>query len=123
MKINECPYCGKPNSHIEKVRDAYRNIEESEYLYWNECDYCLSQGPVSESEDKALESWNNRNTRAVNNFEPLLEALKEAHKAIDILFSQRIAMDANFFPSKSGQPWDAIKLANQVIKSAEASNV
>lgn len=40
--------------------------------------------------------------------EDMYEALKAQQKAIDILFAKLIELDKTFFPSKSGQPWEAI---------------
>lgn len=48
-----------------------------------------------------------------------LEALKAQHQAIDRLFAELIKRDPNFFPSKSGQPWEACKKGNAVIKRME----
>jgi len=51
--------------------------------------------------------------------EKLLEACKAQHDAIDLLFAMLIKLDSNFFPSKSGKPWEAIRLGNEAIKLAE----
>ena len=51
--------------------------------------------------------------------EKLLEACKAQHDAIDLLFAMLIKLDPNFFPSKSGKPWEAVKLGNEAIKLAE----
>ncbi|MBA7670191.1 hypothetical protein ES703_78336 [subsurface metagenome] len=48
-----------------------------------------------------------------------LEALKAQHQAIDRLFAELIKRDPDFFPSKSGQPWEACKKGNAVIKRME----
>jgi hypothetical protein len=49
----------------------------------------------------------------------LLAACKGAHKAIDMLFAMLISADENFFPSKSGQPWDAMLAINAAVAKAE----
>lgn len=49
----------------------------------------------------------------------LLEACKAQHQAIDILFAKLIQLDPNFFPSKSGQPWEAVIQGNAAITKAE----
>jgi hypothetical protein len=49
----------------------------------------------------------------------LLDACKAQHQAIDRLFAELIKRDPNFFPSKSGQPWEACKKGNAVIKRME----
>jgi len=51
--------------------------------------------------------------------EKLLEACKAQHDAIDLLFAMLIKLDPNFFPSKSGKPWEAVALGNEAIKLAE----
>lgn len=49
----------------------------------------------------------------------LLEACKTQHQAIDRLFAELIKRDPNFFPSKSGQPWEAVQKGNAAIAKAE----
>ena len=49
----------------------------------------------------------------------LLEACKAQHDAIDRLFAEVIRRDPDFFPSKSGQPWEAIQKGNAAIAEAE----
>jgi len=49
----------------------------------------------------------------------LLRACKKQHDAIDILFAMLIEAQKDFFPSKSGLPWEAIKEGNQAINKAE----
>jgi len=46
----------------------------------------------------------------------VLEALKAQHQAIDRLFAELIQRDSNFFPSKSGQPWEAAQKGNALIQ-------
>lgn len=50
----------------------------------------------------------------------LLEACKAQHEAIDRLFAMLIEARKGFFPSKSGQPWEALKQGNTALASAEA---
>lgn len=55
----------------------------------------------------------------------LLAACKAQHQAIDRLFCHLILLSHEhtpnepFFPSKSGQPWEACQLGNAAIKKAE----
>lgn len=47
--------------------------------------------------------------------ELLVEAagvIAEQHRAIDSLFALCVSEDASFFPSKSGQPWEALLAGN-----------
>ena len=46
----------------------------------------------------------------------ILDALKAQHEAIDRLFAQLIERDADFRPSKSGQPWEAARKGNAVTQ-------
>ena len=46
----------------------------------------------------------------------ILDVLKSQHQAIDRLFAELIKRDANFFPSKSGQPWEAVQKGNALIQ-------
>ena len=48
----------------------------------------------------------------------LLEACEAQHQAIDRLFALLIEKDEKFFPSKSGQPWEAIQQGNAAIAIA-----
>ena len=49
----------------------------------------------------------------------LLEACKAQHHAIDLLFARLIQLDPTFFPSKSGQPWEATVKGKEAIDKAE----
>ena len=49
----------------------------------------------------------------------LLEACEAQHQAIDRLFAQLIRLDPDFFPSKSGQPWEAVQKGNTAIAEAK----
>ena len=45
----------------------------------------------------------------------LYEACKAQHKAVDILFAMLIERDKDFFPSKSGEPWEALLKGDKAI--------
>lgn len=49
----------------------------------------------------------------------LLSACEAQHQAIDILFALLIELDRQFFPSKSGTPWEAIVQGNAAIAKAK----
>lgn len=49
----------------------------------------------------------------------LLDACKAQHQAIDRLFAELIKRDKTFFPSKSGQPWEAVVKAKDLITMIE----
>ena len=57
--------------------------------------------------------------QCVNSFNLLLDACKAQHEAIDRLFALLISNDSGFFPSKSGQPWQAILQGNAARAEAE----
>ena len=61
----------------------------------------------------------NNHNRWVSTGPKLLEACKAQHNAIDRLFAELIERDPEFFPSKSGQPWEAIQKGNAAIAEAE----
>lgn len=48
----------------------------------------------------------------------LLEACKAQHEAIDRLFALLIEKVPEFYPSKSGQPWEAVLKGNAAIAKA-----
>lgn len=52
----------------------------------------------------------------------LLEACKEQHIAIDQLFAKLIQLDPTFFPSKSGQPWEAAVKGKKAIDKVEGGS-
>lgn len=58
-------------------------------------------------------------TRLRDTAAELLEACKAQHQAIDRLFAELIKRDETFFPSKSGQPWEAVVKSNTTIAKAE----
>jgi len=51
--------------------------------------------------------------------ERLLEACKLQSVAIDILFAILIEAKGDFYPSKSGKPWEALLIGNAAITAAE----
>jgi phosphoketolase len=62
--------------------------------------------------------------RAMECHDDLLAACKAQHEAIDILFAMLIARSpagGTFYPSKSGQPWEAMKAGHAAIAKAGAS--
>jgi len=66
-------------------------------------------------------------TKMVNEHRKALDMLvgvtekivKAQHQAIDQLFAELIKRDPDFFPSKSGQPWEAVQKGNAAIKRME----
>jgi hypothetical protein len=48
----------------------------------------------------------------------LLEALKASHEALDRLFARLIEADDGFFPTQSGQPWQAMLKVHAAITKA-----
>lgn len=51
----------------------------------------------------------------------LYEACKAQHDAIDRLFARLIEIDNNFFPSKSGKPWEATIQGNKAIAKVKSN--
>jgi len=94
-------------------------------------------GPASGKDEKAdteaILAWGNKfsldvterihryltKSNAVAVAPKLLEACKAQHDAIDRLFAELIRRDPDFFPSKSGQPWEAIQKGNAAVAEAE----
>jgi hypothetical protein len=52
--------------------------------------------------------------------EEILNALKMQHEAIDTLMAMLILRDKDFFPSRSGIPFDGLIAGNEMIKRLEA---
>lgn len=48
----------------------------------------------------------------------LLHACKAQHEAIDSMFALLVEKDENFYPSKSGQPFEALKGGNLAMRIA-----
>lgn len=62
-----------------------------------------------------------RIVRACNTHDELLAACKAQHEAIDRLFAMLITAKGTnepFFPSKCGQPWEALCQGNAAIEKA-----
>lgn len=55
-------------------------------------------------------------------YSEMFKACKAQHEAIDRLFALLIERDPEFFPTKSGQPWEACRLGNEVIKKVEVQS-
>ena len=86
----------------------------------------VAEGLDQQADEQAILSWGNKanlgmmegliaKTRKVNATE-VLDALRGQHQAIDRLFAELIKRDADFFPSKSGQPWEAAQKGNALVK-------
>lgn len=54
--------------------------------------------------------------------EEMYNVLVEQHEAIDRLFALLAAARADFYPSRSGQPWDALVRGNAVIQAYRTRN-
>ena len=50
----------------------------------------------------------------------MFETIKQQHEAIDRLFALLIEKTKDFYPSKSGQPWDACVMGSNIIKKLKA---
>ncbi len=48
----------------------------------------------------------------------LLEVCEAQHKAIDFLLARLAMLDPTFFPSQSGQPWEAVTKGHVAIAKA-----
>ncbi len=59
------------------------------------------------------------NAQLISACPDLYEACKAQHDAIDILLARLIELDHNFFPSKSGKPWEAIIQGNKALAKVE----
>lgn len=55
--------------------------------------------------------------RRYNAHNAMLAALQEYHKAVDTLAAMLISRDPEFFLSRSGQPWEAMKTGHALIES------
>ena len=58
------------------------------------------------------------NARLLAAAKKLLEACQAQHDAIDWLFARLILAEPGFFPSQSGQPWEALIKGNNAIRIA-----
>ncbi len=53
----------------------------------------------------------------------MFAALKAQHEAIDRLFALLITKVPGFYPTKSGQPWEACQEGNVIIQRVERGDV
>ena len=102
--------------HHERV-----NLEEIDMIYLlvaltelRRCRKMLSRRRMSYKIKRA-----EANTHLIAAAPDLLEACKSQHEAIDRLFALLISKNDGFFPSKSGQPWEALLRGNKAITKAE----
>ena len=56
--------------------------------------------------------------RRLDSHAALVEACRAQHDAIDILFAMLIERSSNFFPSKSGKPWEAMLQGSAALAAA-----
>lgn len=70
--------------------------------------------PVKELPNRCIISYCTKHLAV----DSLLEACKAQHEAIDRLFTMLITLNVDFYPSKSGQPWEAIEQGNKAIAHA-----
>ncbi len=66
------------------------------------------------------ESEMDANARLMAAAPDLLAACRAQHEAIDRLFAALIELGKDFYPSRSGQPWDAMVAGNAAIAKATA---
>jgi hypothetical protein len=76
----------------------------------------LLMGGLGEEEEAA-------NARLVAAGPELLKACRAQHEAIDRLFARLALVDPKFFPSQSGQPWQALVEGNAAMKAAEEGEI
>ncbi len=98
---------GKPSRHLR----GYMPVDKK---------LCIA-GLVAEKKPRvnAVHVFSEANARLIAAAPDLYEACKEQHNAMDMLFAMLIERDKTFFPSKSGQPWEAMMQGNKVIAKAE----
>lgn len=56
-RLKPCPFCGSKNFEVG-IADHLENCPA--YRYSGRCYDCLTDGPLTSSEDKAVAAWNRR---------------------------------------------------------------
>lgn len=86
-------------------------------------DYNISSFNIHDAEIEGNPELEKANAHLIAAAPVMLDALKEAHQAMDVLFAKLVnETDATFYPSKSGKPWEAIIKINEAIKKAEGGS-
>jgi len=57
-KIKRCPFCTYSLPQLKRITKIKK---VGEYKYYVHCGLCKARGPIKDSEDKAIEVWNNAN--------------------------------------------------------------
>jgi hypothetical protein len=81
----------------------------------------LIQGGLTDNSEKTRDAELFANARVIASAPELLAACQAQHEAIDRLFAMLIDLsprDKTFYPSKSGQPWEAAVAGNSAIAKA-----
>jgi len=121
----KCPNCEGRDITSQLVRDRFEYgtsahpvtlFADVEMFTCRDCE----QKWTGEHGERAREDVVNRYLLRI--YPQVMAALIEQHRAIDTLFALLIAKTLHaeepFYPSKSGQPWDAIRLGKAAIEAA-----
>lgn len=92
-----------------KIREYIANVQIRQ----------IGGGAIAESMIDRRKANAKRIVQCVNSHDGLVKAVNAQHEAIDRLFALLISIDDKFLPSKSGQPWEAIKQGQQALAGAE----
>jgi Lar family restriction alleviation protein len=58
-ELKPCPFCGS----IDQLKQLVEMLEDNSTVEYVECWNCYAQGPVSLTEQGAIESWNQRGNK------------------------------------------------------------
>jgi hypothetical protein len=128
MNVNgkqHCPSCDGSNVRSELIDDKFlygvgpNPIKLSAHVRMFTCNDCGVQYSGEQGEAARAAAVHEYLYSIVPQ---LVQALKAQHHAIDVLFALLIAKTMHgekpFYPSESGQPWEAIKAGKAAIEAA-----
>ena len=72
--MSPCPFCGSADIHMMSGEDGHKS-----YVV---CTSCMAEGPTGDSDEDALERWNQRRVPSIVADHGVIDALTRAHRIL-----------------------------------------